>query len=139
MPDQPAPTHQPSPDEAAHAVHGELHHPGDLAGEAHGADDHGETHGHDDHAHGEEALGPVDVAAWTAFVVGIGAGLLIVLCLVLTIAVIGTDRAAPARLEPARAAAQNSPTMFPSASMSMFSPPGRDGSPASSASRRRAG
>jgi hypothetical protein len=91
MTDQPAPTHVPSPHEAAHADGGELHHPGDLAAEAHGAGDHGETHGHDDHAHGgEEALGPVDVAAWTAFAVGIGAGLLIVLCLVLTLAVAGT-------------------------------------------------
>jgi hypothetical protein len=77
--------HEPSSDELAHAStdHG-LHHPGDLADEAHGPDDHGETHGHDDHAHGVEALGPVDVRAWGALVLGIGAGLLVVLCLVIT-------------------------------------------------------
>ena len=73
-----------------HAPTGEVHHPGDVAGEAHGADDHGDTHGHDDHAHAEEALGPVDVAAWGAFAVGIAAGLLVTLCLVLTIFVYGT-------------------------------------------------
>ena len=78
-------THEPSPDELAHADadHG-LHHPGDLADEAHGTGDHGETHGHDDHAHGEEALGPVDVQAWGALALGVGAGLLVVLCLVIT-------------------------------------------------------
>jgi hypothetical protein len=78
-------SHDPSPDELAHAGadHG-LHHPGDLADEAHGADDHGETHGHDDHAHGGETLGPVDVRAWGALGVGVAAGLLVVLCLLIT-------------------------------------------------------
>ena len=32
----------------------------------HPTDDHGDDHGHDDHAHGEEPLGPIDVAAWGA-------------------------------------------------------------------------
>jgi hypothetical protein len=78
-------TLEPSPDELAHADadHG-LHHPGDLADEAHGPDDHGETDGHDDHAHGVDALGPVDVRAWGALALGVGAGLLVVLCLVIT-------------------------------------------------------
>jgi len=78
-------THTPSSDELAHAAadHG-LHHPGDLADEAHGPDDHGETHGHDDHAHGVETLGPVDVRAWGALALGVGAGLLVALCLVIT-------------------------------------------------------
>ena len=78
-------SHGPSPDELAHATadHG-LHHPGDVAEETHGPDDHGETHGHDDHAHAEEALGPVDVQAWGALGLGVAAGLLIVLCLVIT-------------------------------------------------------
>jgi ABC-type nickel/cobalt efflux system permease component RcnA len=83
-------SHEPTPDELAHAETGELHHPGDIAGEVHGTDDHGETHGHDDHAHAEEALGPVDAARWGAFALGLAAGLLVALCLVLTIAVIGT-------------------------------------------------
>lgn len=60
-----------------------LHHPGDLADEPHGADDHGEDHGHDDHAHPSDELGPVDVQAWGALVVGIGLGLLVALCIVL--------------------------------------------------------
>ena len=81
--------HEPTPDELAHAERGELHHPGDIADEAHGPDDHGDTHGHDDHAHGPEALGPVDTARWGAFVLGVAAGLLVALCLVLTVAVIG--------------------------------------------------
>jgi hypothetical protein len=47
-----------------------------------------DVHGGDAH-HGGEAIGPVDVPRWGAFLVGIGAGLLIVLCLFLTVAVIG--------------------------------------------------
>jgi len=82
-------SHESTPDELDHAATGELHHPGDIADEPHGPDDHGETHGHDDHAHAGEALGPVDTAAWGAFVIGIAAGLLVVLCLVLTTSVIG--------------------------------------------------
>ena len=87
-------SHDPSPDELEHASadHG-LHHPGDLAGEAHGLDDHGETHGHDDHAHAEDALGPIDVQAWGALVLGVAAGLLVVLCLV-----ISTSLLAPASI-----------------------------------------
>ena len=37
----------------------------------HAPDDHGETHGHDDHAHAEEPLGPIDLAAWGAGVLGV--------------------------------------------------------------------
>ena len=65
-------------------------HPGDVAGEAPGPDDHGTTHGQDDHAHPGEALGPVDTAMWGAFAVGIAAAMLVVLCLVLTLSVIGS-------------------------------------------------
>lgn len=78
-------SHEPGPDERAHgSADHDLHHPGDLADEAHGLDDHGETHGHDDHAHGADALGPVDVQAWGALAIGVGAGLLVALCLVIT-------------------------------------------------------
>lgn len=83
-------SHEPTPDELAHGT-GEVHHPGDLAGEAQGPDDSGETHGHDDHAHGEEALGPVDTARWGAFLVGIGAGLIVGLCLVITTTLLTTS------------------------------------------------
>jgi hypothetical protein len=45
----------------------------------HGTDeDHGEDHGHDDHAHGGEALGPIDLPAWGAAVLGIVLGLIVV-------------------------------------------------------------
>ena len=70
-------SHEPSAEELADAHDG--------GGEAHGPDDHGETHGHDDHAHGEgEALGPWDVQRWGALALGIGAGLLVVACLVVS-------------------------------------------------------
>jgi len=82
-------SHEPSPDELDHAAAGELHHPGDIVDEPHGPADHGETHGHDDHAHAGEELGPVDVAAWGAFAIGIGAGLIVTFCLVLTLYVVG--------------------------------------------------
>jgi ABC-type Zn2+ transport system substrate-binding protein/surface adhesin len=45
--------------------------------------DHGDDHGHDDHAHGEEPLGPIDVAAWSAGVVGVLIGVAIAACFVL--------------------------------------------------------
>ena len=83
--------HEPTPDELAHAERGELHHPGDIADETHGVADHGDTHGHDDHAHGNDALGPVDTARWGAFALGIAAGLLVAICLVLTVAIIGSS------------------------------------------------
>jgi hypothetical protein len=56
---------------------------------AHGHDDggHGDG-GHDDHGHAGEELGPVDVQAWGALALGVAAGLLIVLCLVLTTSVL---------------------------------------------------
>jgi hypothetical protein len=56
----------------------------------HAADDHGEPDGHagsgdhDDHGHGGEALGPVDVRAWGALALGVAAGLVVALCLVIT-------------------------------------------------------
>jgi hypothetical protein len=49
----------------------------------HEATDHGEDHGHDDHAHGEEPLGPIDVAAWGAGVLGVVAGVVIAFCFML--------------------------------------------------------
>ena len=82
-------SHEPSPDEQAHAgADGGLQHPGDLPAEAHGPDDHGEGHGHDDHAHPSDALGPIDRQAWGALLIGVAAGLIVALCLVLTTAVL---------------------------------------------------
>jgi len=40
--------------------------------------------GNGDHGHAEEPLGPIDVQAWGALLLGVGAGLLVVLCLVIT-------------------------------------------------------
>ena len=63
-----------------------LHRPGDVDAEPHGSDDHGADHGHDDHAHEPEPLGPVDVIAWGAFVLGAGLGLAVALCIALATA-----------------------------------------------------
>jgi hypothetical protein len=52
----------------------------------HALDDHGEDHGHDDHAHAEEALGPVDRAAWVAGILGVVIGIVIAFCFVLATA-----------------------------------------------------
>ena len=46
----------------------------------HRPDDHGEDHGHDDHAHPDEALGPIDVAAWGAGVLGVAVSVVIAAC-----------------------------------------------------------
>jgi hypothetical protein len=70
-------THEPAAHDAV-----AIHHNGDLADESHGGDDHGEDNGHDTHANPSEALGPIDVEAWGALIVGIGLGLLVALCLV---------------------------------------------------------
>jgi hypothetical protein len=42
-----------------------------------------EAQGHDDHAHDEEALGPVDVTAWGAGIVGVLLGLAVAVAFVL--------------------------------------------------------
>lgn len=56
-------------------------HPGAVA--HHETDDHGDDHGHDDHAHGEEPLGPIDVAAWGAGIVGVAIAVVIAACFAL--------------------------------------------------------
>jgi hypothetical protein len=48
-----------------------------------------DARGHDDHANDAETLGPVDIQAWGAFAVGIAAGLVIVICLVLSTSSVG--------------------------------------------------
>ena len=65
----------------------ELDAPGHAGAVAHhSTDDHGDDHGHDDHGHVEEPLGPVDVAAWGAGVLGVAIGLAVALCFVLATA-----------------------------------------------------
>lgn len=57
--------------------------PGHVGAVAHHApDDHGDDHGHDDHAHAEEALGPIDVRAWGAGILGVVLGLAVAVCFV---------------------------------------------------------
>lgn len=43
--------------------------------------DHGATHGHDDDAHGEGAIGPVDLRLWGAAGLGIVLGLAVAVAL----------------------------------------------------------
>ena len=58
-------------------------HAGESMVGPHGAaDDHGDAHGHDDHGHGGEALGPINVPAWGALLLGIGLGLVVLLAFV---------------------------------------------------------
>lgn len=46
----------------------------------HATDDHGEDAGHDDHAHDDSVpLGPIDIFAWGAGLIGIGLGLAVAL------------------------------------------------------------
>ena len=60
--------------------HRELDTPGHGGAVAHHLpDDHGGDHGHDDHAHGEDELGPIDVVAWGAAVLGIVLGAVVAL------------------------------------------------------------
>jgi hypothetical protein len=55
-------------------------HPGDVNDEPHGQDNRGEAHGHDDDGDGPEPLGPIDVQAWGALILGIGMGLAVAVC-----------------------------------------------------------
>lgn len=57
--------------------------PGHADAVAHKAtDDHGDDHGHDDHAQGEEPLGPIDVHAWGAAILGVALGAVTAACFV---------------------------------------------------------
>jgi hypothetical protein len=59
-------------------------HATDAPGHA-GAVAHHETgdHGHDDQAHGEEPIGPIDIAAWGAGALGLLVAIVIAACFVL--------------------------------------------------------
>jgi hypothetical protein len=70
-------------------------HDGDAPGHEgavahHALDDHGEEHGHDDHAHSYEMpLGPIDVVAWGAGVLGVVLGLAVALAFALATSMVG--------------------------------------------------
>ena len=49
----------------------------------HSTDDHGDDTEHDDHAHTEEPLGPIDVPAWGAGIVGVLLGLAVAVAFML--------------------------------------------------------
>lgn len=58
-------------------------HPGAVAHQA--TDDHGEDHGHDDRAYDDSVpLGPIDVFAWGAGILGIALGLSVALAFALS-------------------------------------------------------
>jgi hypothetical protein len=46
-------------------------------------DDHGDDHESDGHGHGDAALGPIDVAAWGAGLLGIGVALVMTLAFIM--------------------------------------------------------
>jgi hypothetical protein len=51
--------------------------------------DHGADHGHDDHGHAAESLGPIDLPAWGAGVLGIVLGLIVVVAIAVASGAIG--------------------------------------------------
>ena len=67
-------THASNPESDAPTPHGAA---ADQANDAQGAD-----HADDAHGHGDDALGPINVAAWGAGLFGAMVGLVIVACFV---------------------------------------------------------
>lgn len=54
-------------------------HASDAMTGPHGSmDDHGGDHGHDDHGHAQDDLGPIDLPAWGAGILGVALGLVVV-------------------------------------------------------------
>lgn len=60
------------------------HEPSPAELDANASAPHGAGHADDTHGHGADHLGPVDVRAWGALLLGTAAGLLVALCLVIT-------------------------------------------------------
>lgn len=56
----------------------------------HATDGHGDEHGHGDHAHDDgERLGPIDLTAWGAGLLGVVLGLVVAFCFVLATSAVG--------------------------------------------------
>jgi len=53
------------------------------------ATDHDDAHGHDDHGHADEALGPIDVAAWGAGILGVGIAAVMAICFAMATSGVG--------------------------------------------------
>ena len=65
-------------------------HAGDAMTGPHGStDDHGADHGHDDHAHAADDLGPIDLPAWGAGVLGVVLGLAVVVAIAIASGALG--------------------------------------------------
>ena len=64
-------------------------HAGLADGDHHSPTDHGDDHGHDDHGHAESGLGPIDLAAWGAGVLGVAIALAIAACFALATSSLG--------------------------------------------------
>jgi hypothetical protein len=63
-------------------THADPHADESMVGPHGSAEDHGADHGHDDHAHGGDALGPLDLPAWGAAILGIVLGLVVLFAFV---------------------------------------------------------
>jgi hypothetical protein len=57
---------------------------GDVSADPHASGDRGDDHDHADQAHAEEPLGPIDLRAWGAAVLGVALGVVTAACFVLT-------------------------------------------------------
>jgi hypothetical protein len=84
----PAMSDQPASDPHASDPHASDVPGHDGAAAHHATDDHGDDHGHDDHGHGsdEAALGPIDSFAWGAGLLGVLAGIAVVIAFILATA-----------------------------------------------------
>lgn len=75
--------------ETTSADHADPHASDAMAG-AHGSTaDHGADHGHDDHGHAAEGLGPIDLPAWGAGLLGVVLGIAVVVAIAIAAGAIG--------------------------------------------------
>ena len=72
------------------ATMSDSHAPGESSSHPPAGGDHHEPTDHDgDHGHGESQLGPVDVPAWAAGLLGVGIAIVIALCLAIATSGVG--------------------------------------------------